>query len=951
MARKLFKNMSRGGASEGACEKCRFLKRWTPAPSLSALLLFVLFTAAIIAATWPWARAFAEGVINHWDPPFHAWKLEYAARQMLAGRLLPPEGNTNMYYPHSGAFYYEALHWPQAAFAALLLAFDAAPLTAYHVTLVAFWALSGVCFWMMLRAFGLGAFGSAAGGLLFVLMPYRISYMPEFNMQLNFGLPLFFYFLIKFFKNLGAPGIAKQSLFALGMALSWWLQAVSELYQAVFVLFLLPFFACAMLSGRWRALRDWRGFWLPLAIAAAVGGGLSLAFLWPYFTTLQSNTLARSIREVSAHVLEPLSYLQPFNKRLLPGISVRHDEMSAYPTVSMLLLAVAGWAGWFRLKRRPARNVAPLAAALALFAAIAIGAYFIPSFSRLRAIYALLPAIATALLFPFVLRGGGGGGGGAGGSEAASGAGVERAFARGLFAAAVFSFFMSLGPGIISRKNGWQADNTLFLALYNHVTALHGFRVISRFSIFVMMFLVAGAALSLESFAKMRPGRRLFPRLALAVLAVLFAIEIKPTRKLTHIMPLKVPLQSEVLKNLDARAKPFVLAILPMGARRIDSQMMLQVASDKHLSVYAWGGTYPEYTRRVRDAFSPDETIPAQLGANLLRQLWPDALLLEDKSFSRAIPPKRNYAAKYSEEAHIVDEDERFVLMGLNADETPRPEWLKLIRRDYAAQNPIAEFTLAAPPPPTADASNVDMDTAAPPLKIWLDCNSVVLGSYAAAAPASDGGAAKFYAAIPPSIISARTPVRLRFHAENDAPFVLSSFALRAAAPDLSALCGGAIPPLQPSPPLPWLPIVDEVPPSAQKLHADYGDGLKIHGVEVLAADFTPGGAIRLRYYISPPKKITSLTKLAIKTSVTKNGASIFESDSSAIASHIDMNHFWGGGDRSKLYVCEQEFAAPGHCVAGEDYALAAIVRTSSGKRVSGKGADGKKNRRLHFSP
>ena len=907
---------------------------------LSALLLFALFAAAIVGITWPWAETFSSRVLDHWDPPFHAWKLEYAARQILAGRVLPPEGNTNMYYPYTGAFYYEALHWPQAVFAALLLACGAGPVLACHATLVAFWALSGVCFWMMLRALGLGGFAAAAGGMMFVLMPYRVSYMVEFNMQLNFGLPLFFYFLIRFFQSLGNGGgsgadtelgadgpdgsrVAKRCWLALGMALAWWLQAASELYQAVYLVIVAPFFMCAMLSCRWRALRDWRGFWLPLAIAAAAGGALSLWFLWPYFTTLQSNTLARGLREIRSHVLDPLSYLLPFNGRVGIGIDARCDEMSAYPTLSVLLLAGACAVGWAR-RRLLSWSVAPLAAALALFAAVTVALYFSVGLCRFKALYGLLPVAAVLLAIPFLL-------------SRRDGADAGKAFMRGLFGAAVFAFFMSLGPRIMAtRVAGWAVSNTLFMALYNNVEAMRGFRVVSRFSIFVMMFLVAAAALALDKIAKRKPSA--WAGAAIAALAALFVLESLPPKSIKKTMPLEAPLESEVLKTLDERAEPFVLAMLPMGNRRIDSQMMLQVARDKRLSVYAWGGTYPEYTQRVCAALLPQNDFPAKFGADILRQLWPEALLIEDKKFSRA-RLRRNFAAKYSEEAAIVAEDGRFVLMSLNADDTPKPEWLKLVRHDYAANNPVMEFSLEPPPPPSEEAA-----APAAPAKVWLDCNGAVLGEFSAA-PA----AGAFRVALPPDILSKQTPVRLRFHAEDDAPFVLRGFAMRPAAAGAAAVAAPTRRDLEEAhrPPLPWIPVVGQLPPAAQPLSAAYRNGLKIHAAEVLEADFTPGKIIRVRYYITLPEKISGLMGTTIRTGVTKDGAVLAE-NGGPISRGVDMNYFWTGL-RGGFYVYDHAFRAPAACVQGEKYGLVATVRATSGKRMSAKSENGKKLRRLPF--
>ena len=124
-------------------------------PYRQAPLVLLLLAGAILAITWPWAANFATATFDHWDPPFHAWKLELVARSILAGHLLPPDGNTNVYYPHPGTLYFEALHWPQAVVAAALFGLtNFNSLLVYHLVLVFFWALSGLCFWMLLHALG-----------------------------------------------------------------------------------------------------------------------------------------------------------------------------------------------------------------------------------------------------------------------------------------------------------------------------------------------------------------------------------------------------------------------------------------------------------------------------------------------------------------------------------------------------------------------------------------------------------------------------------------------------------------------------------------------------------------------------------------------------------------------------------------------------------------------------
>ena len=63
-----------------------FLRGDPPKVSVwNIVFVFMIMTAAVLAMTWPWATHFAAGFIEHWDPPFHAWKLKYVADAILGG--------------------------------------------------------------------------------------------------------------------------------------------------------------------------------------------------------------------------------------------------------------------------------------------------------------------------------------------------------------------------------------------------------------------------------------------------------------------------------------------------------------------------------------------------------------------------------------------------------------------------------------------------------------------------------------------------------------------------------------------------------------------------------------------------------------------------------------------------------------------------------------------------
>jgi len=885
-----------------------FLDGCDPAPPRVpwrwALPLLALFAAAIVLATWPWAKTFSTGVIAHWDPPFHAWKLEFAARQILEGRLLPVDGNTNMYYPYSGAFYYEALHWPQAVFAAALFGLTgAAPVLVYHLTLVFFWALSGVCLWMLLRALGASGAASVFGALCFVLMPYRMSYCVEFNMQLCFAVPLFFFFFVRFFQR---PGVG----YACGVAVAWWLQATSELYQAVFLLLALPFPVLALMRGRWAMLRSWRSFWLPALTALLLGGALVYFWLWPYSIVLGSNTLVRHIKEIRTHVLEPLSYLTPGGT--LFGLRVRQDEMVVYPSAMLIALSL-GYAVRRMLKpslRAPLwrRTLAwATVTTLALFFAVAVTLHFRgPVPEAVAAVYVWLPVAACAFSIALAAFGGR--------------PSIPAAFMEGLFFAAVFCFFMSLGPDILSNASRFSRPNTLFLDLFTRLPALKGFRVVSRFAFFVLLWMTLASALTADLALRLKSLRwRLVAGGAGLALLAVFISEIVPQGKL-KIRPMPCPLESSVLDNLDRGTDSGVLAIVPMGNRNQDSQHMLQVARHDRLSVYAWGGTYPAYTKAVCNAFSPLATASPAKVADLLRQLWPECRILEDKAFSRPDAKRPDYAKWLAGEATVEDEDARFVLLRLKPESREAPERIRLVRHDFLVKNPQVRFTARASAPAT----------------LWLDLNGRMVGRWKIGpTPAT------IRLVLPQALFLRYAPNRLRFHADGDAPFGLTEFGMAPADPGVPVAAADS------RDFRPWTGIVRDLPPQVRKLDVAYPQGFVLRGVEVLDADAVAGGKLRMRYYVQLPGSLRKLSRISIKTGFTEAGNVVFESGLN-LAEAVDMNTFLA--DRhDDVYVLDIAADVPLNDGKGGDYGLAVTVRSTSGRRLSGRDPGGEKIRRIHF--
>ena len=148
------------------------------------------------------------------------------------------------------------------------------PTLIYHVTLLVFWALSAPCMYFMLRQLDCRRLPSLVGAILFCIIPHRMSYMVEFQMELIFPLPLFYAFIIRFFKY-------NRPLDALLVAVSCWFFAVTELYEAFFAVMTVPFIVASFFSQNLGQLKT-RRFWLAAAVAIMAGLALCFVLLPPY---------------------------------------------------------------------------------------------------------------------------------------------------------------------------------------------------------------------------------------------------------------------------------------------------------------------------------------------------------------------------------------------------------------------------------------------------------------------------------------------------------------------------------------------------------------------------------------------------------------------------------------------------------------------------------------------
>lgn len=698
------------------------------------LFAFVAAVALILAMTWPWCLHWRGEFLNHWDPPFHAWKLEYMARRILAGDLfcsLGGTGNTNMLYPQSGALYFEALQWPPALFAAGLFALTPLPSeTVYHITLLLFWALSAPCMFALLRELRCSRLASLAGSLVFCILPHRMSYCVEFQMELIFAMPLVYLFFLRFFRR-------GRAFDAVALAVSWWILAVSELYEAVFVLMSLPVLALAFLAARPRVLAE-RRFWLGGLAAGAAGVVLLPAMLLPYLTQQSEGTVSRPLREVVLHSAQPLSYLLPWGRFRPWSLDARMDELSLYPTLAVLLLAAAAAFIWVRRDwaaarcpldtpalpawRRVFRRVPPVLHSLApLFALLFAGFVFTLYFGwhdwrktfAGRTVFCFnagLWCLPFLLLLPC--------------RNESSRMTFLRGFAVVAFLACALSFgpWVSVGPSL--RQLLGKFDNAFYVNCYrNWLPFIANFRVVSRFGVLVLFFLVCTATVAADLLS--RRLRRPLSRAALPVLLVAVCVlESIPPAKTCKVYRRVDPMRDHpVVQRLLAERPPCTLAAVPVSLRELEGMRMFSLLKGDFPYVYVWGGYFTDLAQEITGAFTHNLR---DLWRDDLASLYPPVLVLADHAATSHVfrvhepyaPGESFLGPTGSLHVHLdpwlapvavpVARDDRFSLHVLRPL-PPAPRVLKRVRTDVALLNPVLDATAV-----------FDNPAAAVPLNLFL---------------------------------------------------------------------------------------------------------------------------------------------------------------------------------------------------------------------------------------
>jgi len=586
--------------------------------ALEYLALFAALAVVILLVVHPWITYFASGLPDHWDPPNHTTRLCWNADRILHGRLWGPDYNCNYFYPHAYTLAFDEPLWPPSFFSAVIYGFSGDPVLVWNATALFVWALSGVTMYAFLRELPVSRGAAILGAAAFCLMPYRLEYYKELNMIVCFGIPLTYLFLIRWLRRL-------RWVDALLLALSFWIAAATCLYYTIIMTVPIPFIVAGFLVRRPAMLRE-RRFYLTAALAVGVTAVLCLVTLYPFLILRYEAQYVRTIKEQARHATQPLAYLRPSKSSLIHRFAAKANlgETVVFPGIAVCVLACLYWIRE-RLAVRRWRN-APTKARVRqglgyargalwfVFTALVVyGAYHThtSSFASVKGL--VIPAInavfwiSLALLFLPADR------------DTAS----ARAALSGLAVGAVACFILSFGP-TVTLGHGHdivEVGKGAMARLYRIVPFFSLMRVTTRFSIIVLLFLIAGGCFALDMVLKKAPRLRWL----WVVPLVLIVVETysRPYKFLDHRRKLASPVQ-RYLQELPDKAS---VVQVPYGPRELDGPAMMLVVGRFNYAINGLAGFMPKEHRRLGEYLSSDRMEEA---AEWLREIWPDVYLVVD---------------------------------------------------------------------------------------------------------------------------------------------------------------------------------------------------------------------------------------------------------------------------------------------------------------------------------
>lgn len=673
----------------------RFSMRATTLPSAiqsragaiaESSILFMLLAILVLLALDPWRYYFFTGLADHWDPALMGQWLAWNAHNILHGKFILPDYNANFFYPHSYTLAFSEPLWPQSFVYALVYGLSRNPFLSFNATLLFFWALSGITMFALLRELGMARAASYFGALAYCLLPHRLAYYVEFNMELVFVVPLVFLCFIRWLR--------RQTLKAgLCFTLSFWIAAISVIYYAIILLIPLCCVFLVYAVKRPSILKN-RTFLASAAVVGVVTPSLLALYLYPYAVLRLEGGFVRSLQQQILYGAQPLTYLlsdgQLFAHEWLKSlVPAKRSETVLFPGLTVSLLALGYWWQQGSILRKEDGGMArllstALAASWLVFAGVLLLGAFDPDAAAFRTTAPLVtPAAAAILLFTPLLV------------LVRRRDDDDRLFLTALGVAALLAFVLSWGPDITV---GWDGDKTFvgpspLRFLFTHFALFGAIRVTSRFSIVVLTYLVVAGCYFLDRVIRRRP--RLLPLWALLTAALVSeGLWAKPYAFQDYSDIWHDPLQ----EKLRSSTEEITLLKLPAGPRGLEAVALVNTIGQFHLTINGHSGFFPPEHQRIFDLVG-NNRIP-ELN-RWLKTIWPPVRIVIDKAeldhwrwrrWSKVF--KQLPITRLWEE---IGHDDRYVLLRLRPGVERADRIVRRIRSDVLRDHPLLHFEARAP--------------------------------------------------------------------------------------------------------------------------------------------------------------------------------------------------------------------------------------------------------------
>jgi hypothetical protein len=309
---------------------------------LLGLFLFVCGISFLLFL--PWTTRLSSTVVNAGDPLFYAWNIAHNAYSFSHGltNLL----DTNIFYPETNTLAYSDTLFIQSLITAPVYWITHNSIFAENLYILLTFPLTALAMFVLIVEITKNKSVSFVGSLFFTFSYSRLSQIGHVPMVSTQFLPLFFLFLIRYFRS----GSWKDAFLTM---IFFVCSVASSIYFGVMVGILGALLGvCSVFVIKRKFIL---GRSIKIIIACIPTFVLLVVLLFPYIRfKVENPTLSRSLEESSTYSSHPINYITVLPSSVIStlGLPKQTGEWAAFPTLTVVILACIGL--WYGYKKRKA---------------------------------------------------------------------------------------------------------------------------------------------------------------------------------------------------------------------------------------------------------------------------------------------------------------------------------------------------------------------------------------------------------------------------------------------------------------------------------------------------------------------------------------------------------------------------------------------------------------------